>query len=612
MKTFFVKTWRGLLAALAGVLLSLCFIPFNLPDLVWVVPVLWFATFWRKGEAKKKEQRIAFSKNGRNTLSSFFRAARESGRLSVFLLGWLSGMVFWSINLKWLSVVTGPGYLVLAAYLALYFAVFALFTSTVGNPWRGSPKENTGLLEVTLRSLAFAALNGGAWCGLEWIRGWMLTGFGWNGLGVPFGQRLALAQCAEWVGVTGLAFLPIFLGAVLVQAGARMHESVAAGKMKRQWDFLAAISIIFTVFIVGTLRMAEIKGRPGEESTVLVVQMNMPQVASEVLMSGDDVHAAYLSETRKAFEELDKENEQLIAEAEGEVKLKRIDWIVWPEVVLSRPLLIVEDGGYRMYEGSSNVIREVSGYNSSLFIVGMTEAEARRTEDGNFHLKDGGQSYNSLVAIDRENAIETYRKSHLVIYGEFIPFFDTLPWLGKFYELAAGVKWAGNLGRGEREEPILVPGPGGEVSIIPSVCFEDTVPRVPRKMSRGPREVLVNITNDGWFGTSEGSRQHFENARFRTIELRCPMVRAANQGVTGLITDTGSLWRPGAAKGEAVEQVLKDENGLPFTSGHVRGTVKISTEGGPTLYARIGDSFSVAGLVVALGFGFWRRTRFSK
>lgn len=576
MRKFLTVVCPFLLALLGGLLLALSFAPFNLPDLVWVSPVCWLAALWF-GVGEKKSKRKGF------------------------FIGFAAGLAFWALNLKWLATVTGPAYLILACYLALFFGCFGLFSASVGHPFRKTGFSRSQL-EVTLHSLGFAALNAGLWCGLEWLRGLLFTGFGWNGLGVAFHSRLPLAQGAELVGVIGLSFLPVFVAGVMVQVGARLVTSVRTGTMQRHWDFMVTILILIGCFSYGVFRMAMIHRAPSEDLKVVLVQLDIPQVAGQVLWTGEEVHEGHETETLQALAEVEDRNEQLIAEAVGEVELERVDWVIWPEVVLYGPLL--NDGGEYMalYEPSSSTIDRMREAGVRNLMAGVWEIEAERVGES-LRRKEKGSQYNALLAVDPEGELALHRKQHLVIYGEFIPFVDSVKWLGDIYEKVAGVPWAGNLGRGTGAESFSLPGAGGEVRVIPSICFEDTVPRVVRKFSQGEREVIVNITNDGWFGKSEGSRQHFQNALFRSIELRRPMLRAANRGVTGIVSATGSLRDYETGK----RQVLEDKEGLPFTRGSVFGKAEILTEGGPTLYARAGDWFAVTGLVVAIAFALSRR-----
>ena len=564
---------------IGGALLALCFAPFDLVDLVWAAPVCWLAALWL-GVGKKRPKR------------------------SGFLIGLVAGVVFWAINLKWLSSVTGPAYLVLAIYLAVYFAFFGLFAVTIGNPFRKKP-VGLGNWQVAFRSLGYAALNAGMWCGLEWLRGLLLTGFSWNGVGAAFHARLPLAQGAELVGVTGLAFLPVFLAGVLVQVGVRLIASTKAGKMERHWDFMAAVLIVIICFTYGVVRMTMIHRAPSEVLRVLLVQMDIPQLAWKVLWSPEEVHDGYESETRAALARVDAENERLVAEAnetDGEIELAAIDWVIWPEVVLYGPLL--NDGGENMalFDPSSATIGRMRDAGVRNLIAGVWELEAERIGES-LRVKEDRAQYNALLAVDPQEELAVHRKQHLVVFGEYIPFEEHLKWLMDIYEKVAGVPWSGTLDRGTGSEGFSLPGAGSEVNVIPSVCFEDTVARVARKFSKGEREVIVNITNDGWFGESEGSQQHFNNALFRAIELRRPMLRAANRGVTGVVSATGSL--VDYETGE--RQILVNEEGKPFQRGSILAKAHILKGGGPTLYARVGDWFSALGLAVALIW--WVRLR---
>ena len=577
MRKLLSVLWPFLLAGLGGLLLALCFAPFNLPDLVWLAPVCLLAAVWLGvGDARCKRKG--------------------------FLVGLIAGLVFWAVNLKWLGTVAGGAYLILAGYLAVYFAFFGLFAASVGNPFRGASQAR-GKKEVALRSLGFAALNAGLWCGLEWVRGHVLTGFGWNGLGAAFHSRLPLAQGAELVGVAGLAFLPIFVAGVVVQVGVRLVKGTRAGKMERHWDFAVMVLLLFGCFIYGIFRMTAINRAPSDELRVVLVQMDIPQVAGTVLWTGEEVHEAYESETLAALARVDARNEKLVAEAEGEVELETVDWVVWPEVVLYGALLDAGEGAFVLYEPSlaADTIEKMRAAGVRNFVAGITELEAERVEGG-LRIDEDATEYNSLLAIDANGDMATHRKQHLVIYGEYIPFVDSLKWLGDIYEKVAGVPWTGNMGRGTGSDGFTLPGAGGEVRVLPSICFEDTVPRVVRKFSKGPREVILNITNDGWFGESEGSQQHFDNALFRAIELRRPLLRAANRGVTGAVSATGSL--VDYETGE--RQTLQDEQGRPFQRGSVFVKAQVLSEGGPTLYARLGDWFSALGLGVALSWGVMR------
>ena len=571
MNRILTSIWPFLLASLGGLLAAFCFAPFNLADFVWGAPGCWLAALWLGlGERRRKRK-------------SFF-------------IAWVAGCVFWAVNLKWLFSVAGPAYLLLVAYLAIFLGVFGVFASSVGNPFRKECRDQSRVA-IALRSLAFAAVNAGLWCGLEWLRGLLFTGFGWNGLGVAFHSRLPLAQGAELVGVTGLSFLPVFVAGVCVQVGVRLVAGVKEGKLTRHWDFAAAMLILIACFTYGVTRLSMVNRAASEELKVLLVQLDTPQFAHKVALSPEDVHAGFEEETLLGLKRVEEENEKRIAQAieAGEsVVLERVDWVMWPEVVLYGPILTTEESR-QMLPMSWETIERMQEAGVRTLIAGIQEYEGESIEA----IQAGEATpYNTMIGVTGDGDLQVHRKQHLVIYGEFIPFVDSVGWLGAIYEKVAGAPWAGNMGRGSGNEGFSLPGGGGEIRVIPSICFEDTVPRVARKFSDGGKEVIVNITNDGWFGESEGSRQHFQNALFRSIELRRPLLRAANRGVTGVVSATGSL--VDYQTGE--RQVLENEEGLPFHRGSILVSVRVPTTGGPTLYARAGDWFAVLGLIGALTF----------
>ncbi|RYD35065.1 MAG: hypothetical protein EOP85_19325, partial [Verrucomicrobiaceae bacterium] len=186
------------------------------------------------------------------------------------------------------------------------------------------------------------------------------------------------------------------------------------------------------------------------------------------------------------------------------------------------------------------------------------------------------------------------------IFGETIPFVDSMPWLRKIYEQQAGVEYNGAFTMGDSLEPLRARVGDREISAIPTVCFEDSVPRLTRKFVRPEAQVIVNVTNDGWFKESAAADQHFQYARFRAIELRRPMLRCANTGVSAAIDTTGSTAHPDTGK----PQIVMDEKGSHFTQGSLLTELRVPLQPGFSLYAIIGDygliAIALAGLGTAL------------
>ena len=229
----------------------------------------------------------------------------------------------------------------------------------------------------------------------------------------------------------------------------------------------------------------------------------------------------------------------------------------------------------------------------------MVEIEGEARADG-LYQKEKAKIYNSIAVQNAGGDLVTYRKRHLVIFGETIPFVESIPLLKKIYEQQAGAEYNGSFTAGPSLDPLPYKLKGKEISIIPAVCFEDTVPRLTRKFARPGPQIIVNLTNDGWFKESPAAAQHFANARFRAIELRRPMLRCANTGVSAAIDTIGSTTHPKTGK----PQILADSNGGHFTRGSLLTELNIPVQPSVSLYSIIGDGgiilLSIIGLATAI------------
>ena len=179
---------------------------------------------------------------------------------------------------------------------------------------------------------------------------------------------------------------------------------------------------------------------------------------------------------------------------------------------------------------------------------------------------------------------ELYRKVHLVPFGEYLPL-RGVPGM----EALLGDVLPGDFECGTSTEPLVLAKPAG-VQIIPLVCFEDTVGRLARKFVRPAPQILVNLTNDGWFLQSNENEVHLANAIFRCIELRRPMARSCNTGVTCFVDAQGRI-----GKGD---KLMDPKTGSVFVKGVLSKEVQLPKDSEMTFYARFGDVFSVAMLVV--------------
>ncbi len=488
-----------------------------------------------------------------------------------FLLGFIAGLAFFIPNLWWLrnsSRVLPPAYATdaswagwsqelmgfgavvgLAGMCACFFGLWASFAVRVGRA-----RDDSSLASV--RSALLCAI---AWPACEWLRGIVIfSGFGWDGLGVALHRNLPLIQIADIVGVSGVSFLPVFISVSVFHITTRFMRTRHIG-----WDALAAIVCMTAQLIYGYSRISAVtKVTDSTPVSVALVQRNVPQ--AEKFSWDFDGEAATRQYQRSA--DLTREH------AEAREGVQPVDLVVWPESAVPMPLFAAQE--HEQYFNSILALGDFS-------LMAGTDVQV---PDGPWH--------NSAVLMRGTFANhQLYHKAHLVPFGEFLPYRDTFP-----FSLLAGVL-PGNFSPGTSFDPLRLERP--DIGIIPLICFEDTIGRVARRFVRPGPQLIVNITNDGWFIQSAETEIHTANSIFRSIELRRPMVRACNTGVTCVIDPTGRV------TSRLEDPVSKST----FIEGVLRATVPVQNNPPLTLYARWGDWFSALCLAIAVLASVWRKVR---
>ncbi len=495
-----------------------------------------------------------------------------------FWPGYFAGLAFFIPNLAWVRhssrvmagavdhswIGLGPefmgfGALIgLSAYCAVYFGLWTWFAHRCARPDLRKLTHGTWQFS-TWESLRCSLLAAAAWVACEWLRSTtVFTGFGWNGLGVGLHQNRVLIQAADLVGVMGLSFLPVLVVCTGWNALRRMlHLYHGTGTCRTRLDFTLALVVLLSAAGYGVMR---ITAKPADSVTVrtLLVQPNVSQVDA---WSGRFAPQVY--------ERLDKFT-RLYAEArEGK---SAIDLAIWPESAL--PVHLhgqPERWGLPQHETFFNNLLQSGDFS---LITGTELYDS--TEHG------PGGHVSAVMFRGRYTNRQEYHKVHLVPFGEYLPFGDYPP-----FSLLRGVI-PGDFEPGKSTEPLKLEKP--EVGIIPLICFEDTVGRLARRFVRPGPQMIVNITNDGWFLQSNEMEVHTANAKFRAIELRRPMVRATNTGVTCFIDTLGTI----------THRLSDPESGSTLIEGCLPGEVRVPSQGEMTLYARHGDWFALLCLASAL------------
>lgn len=544
-----VRYWPEAAALLSGVLLALCYPWWELGGLIWIwsaplLTALWFSPVRKPGQARWKHG---------------------------FSLGFLTGGAFFLINVSFIteiSRVAGTLFAGLAAlfafasYLALYFAIFGAFAATVGR-WVPVPPDagKRDLFGQSFSVLRVAFLNGAAWCGLEWMRGLLFTGFGWNGLGVALKNHLILVQFADVIGITGYSFVLMFIGIVLYGTVVRLGGEIRdRRRLRPHFDFALGVVLIMMLLFYGN---AALHRRPAEtidlRARVLQLNVSLDDKWSDDLRLRQEILFEYRDLTR-AF-----------------VETAPLDLMIWPETAI--PGQFSSPWVQKFF--NEHILKDDDFY----LITGL--------EDNNL---DHSEVYNTITIMKGDTeSFQMYKKIHLVPLGEYIPFRGRFP----VFEWIAGGIIERDFTRGDSYDPLAIEKDGHAIGIIPLICFEDTVPRHARKFIRNGPQIMVNVTNDGWFYDSAESTHHFYNALFRCIELRRPMIRAANTGVSGFIDEWGSLYdREGRSR---QPRILRDaESGSTYIRGSLPATITIDLNPPTSFYARYGDAFAVGMGVFAL------------
>lgn len=567
-----MRLTRYLLALAGGFALTFAYPRWNIGLLawLWIFPVLYALWSDRLFNLEKKKSRVRHGfKVGYAAGLAFFVPnlawVRHSSRVIHGAVGneWMG----WGPELMGMGAVLG-----LSLYLALYWGLWGSFAATIARPRisaDGLPTDGDSgrLFSVSLESLRSAFLTGAMWVACEWLRGIVMTGFGWNGLGVALHTNIALIQSADLVGVTGLSFLPVFVAAIGYNTILRFRQEIRTSRVRPHADFFLAICLLLTNFGYGVYQLS----RPSGESVrlnLLMVQLNLPQGEKFLARgTGQGVDEIYhgLARLTELFVTRPSENKP--------------DLVIWPESALP----------YRFHDPNHiPFLNDVLGMGDFSLLTGTDIELPNEAMYTGAALMKGNFDHHQL-----------YQKIHLVPFGEYLPLRE-IP----LVRAALGGVLPGDFQPGTSTEPLLLDRPSG-VQLIPLVCFEDTVGRLARKFAREAPQLIVNLTNDGWFLQSEENEVHLANAIFRSIELRRPMARACNTGVTCLIDAQGRI--PKGAK-------LMDRKGSVFTKGVLDQQVKIEKKPVLTFYARFGDLFSIimlslCGLTIAGKFILSRKPK---
>ena len=499
--------WPWFASASSGALLALCFAPWNITPLVWVALGPLICAVW------------------------FSREAGRRPGLRAALLGYVAGFVFFAMVFYWLgslAVLFEERWLyalplLLALLFGFYFAFWAWFLARIL-----APDPERRMFRNSWSNLATGALAATAWISHEWVRGWLFSGFGWNNIGVALHADLPMIQIADITGAAGLSWLVAFVNVMIVIVIRRIVGELGPQFVKRiRWEFSISVAIVVCVFTYGVRSLLE----KAPESTPLRVTAVQPNVPQELKFSADGED--------EIFQQLGNLTRLAITASDPEL-------LLWPESATPRGMY-ADDLNYRFVMDHA---KSVGGG----FLLGTVEDDPEH-----------GVAYNAAKLFTAHgDAEQTYRKMHLVPFGEYLPL---RPILGPI----AGELVPGDFAHGAETIVLNLPNPALKFGAL--ICFEDTLGDLTRRFVQGGAQFLVNITNDGWFLHTAGAEQHLSNAVLRAVENRRLLVRCANTGVTCSIDRNGR-----------VDQWLR-----PFQQGFATRQLSIPAHPTLTFYTRHGE-----------------------
>ena len=463
-----------------------------------------------------------------------------------FHIGFVAGMAHFLTLVYWVAYTMRIyGYLpwpvcisvlvLLSAVLALYVAVFSAAVAVL------RPTPGAGIAVIPL-----------IWISTEYLRGFLFTGFPWEFIGHSQFMNLRIIQIADMFGVHGISALIVLVNAVIAALiPYRMNNSLHKEPVGKK--FAAAAAGTGLLFLALTLAYGDWRllavDRQIDSSPALQVAVVQGNVEQSVKWKKDFQIAT-----------IDK-----YLRLSDVIRASRPELIVWPETALpfyygySKPL-------------TQRVVRGLQMHRSD-FLFGAP-AFSRRA--------DGVRYYNSAFLVNSGGTVYgTYSKAHLVPFGEYVPLQRWLPFLGKM------VAQVGDFTPGEVGETIAWK--DRRLGVL--ICYEAIFPYISRAEVLSGATLLVNITNDAWYGFTSAPYQLFSMTVFRAVESRRALVRAANTGISGFIDPAGrvlsqtDLFEEGAAAEE-----------MPLLSGQ-------------TLYVRFGDIFALCALAMTLAGVLWRAAR---
>ena len=420
-----------------------------------------------------------------------------------FRVGWLFGIGHFAAGFYWVGhafLVDAARYGWMAPFAVLGLAMgLALFSGLVAVV----SKYLFKLMQAGVygRTVVFAVV----WISVEWLRGWILTGFPWNQIGSVWANIDIMMQFASVAGVLGLGLVTLIAAAL--PAGLAYTEEPE----RRKFLPIVGFALLVCVAGFGAMRLSGVKTDVVDGVKLRLVQPNIPQ------------HLKWKPKLR-----LDHVRSLIRLSVQRFEGVPPPSHIIWPETAV--PYNLQHDPNLLSALGKTAPV-------GGALITGSPRSSGPKTQKPEY--------WNSLLAIRPGGEVEAvYDKIHLVPFGEYVPWRNVL----RFTKLTEGRT---DFSMGQTPRTLKVT---GLPVFAPLICYEAIFANEVRALGIEPRW-LLNITNDAWFGQSSAPYQHLAAVRFRSIEMGLPLARVANTGISAMIDPYGRILAQLALGSEGVLDV---------------------------------------------------------
>lgn len=480
-------------------------------------------------------------------------------RSQVLLVSSFAGWVSWIGLIHWLRHFTThlefPGAVPLG-----WFLMFAL-AGGVACFWMGWFLAVSWLLPRLREGSAGWRIGGllglaAGWVLLEWLRGWLLTGFPWLPLSASQWQRPLLLQVLPYTGAWAVSFLLIFFNLALLFYGRSLLR-----RDKRPWwqrlspELYVGLGLIFVAVFLGINAYAAGRNAPKQPlfSAGLAQLYSPPQ---------ERYGAEDFRETLQALDDLSRYSAILGAEV-----------VFWPE----SPIPVRANGS----SGVDAWLADLAVRVERPLVIGLMAADPDNPD----------AVYNAAGVVEPGLPLDfsaVYAKRHLVPFGEYFPLVGSLPFIGQLVPVESGFT------AGEAPRSLSFTAGGRRWQVGPLICFEDAFPGLARATVREGVHVLYVATSSVWYGQSAMPEQHAAHSVLRAVETRRPVVRVGNGGWSGWIDEFGLI--QGTIAGVDGNTYISQAASFPLSR-------TVLWAGRLTPYVRYGDWF--VGLCALLSLGTW-------